>query len=213
MQKQKIYYPVNLDLNGRQCLVIGGGKVASRKVKALLDFGADVTVLSPVVDKSIDVYRRSARFSVIKDKYHRKYLKNVFLIVAATDDPLVNTQVACHAAQKNTLINVVDVPELCNFIVPSIVRRGPLVMGISTSGHSPMFAQKLRHKCGPCVNQYGLFITMLGQARATVKARFVTMSARKAIYRKILVSPVLGLLKKGQVDKAKALMQRIIAKG
>ncbi len=213
MIKQKIYYPVNLDLNGKQCLVIGGGQVASRKVKALLDFGAEVTVLSPAVDKAMDVLRRSKRFKVINGKYHKKYLKDVFLVIAATDDPKVNTLVACHTAQKNILVNVVDVPELCNFIVPSIVRRGPLVMGISTSGHSPMFAQKLRHKCGPCVNQYGLFIKMLGQARGTVKARFATMKARKAIYRKILASPVLGLLKKNQVNKAKELMQRIIAKG
>jgi len=209
--RQKAYYPINLNLEGRKCLVVGGGDVAERKVRTLLSFGAVVTVVSPEIKKSLAAYVRSGKVRHIERGYQKNDLKGAFVVIAATNDPSVNALVARHAASQNTLVNVVDVPKLCNFIVPSVVRRGSLTIGISTGGQSPMFAQMWRKKCEKCLTPaHTAFLRMLGSIRKEVRDRYVTMPRCKAVYRKILKSPVLSLLQKNKPREARLLLRKII---
>ncbi|MBF0593623.1 MAG: bifunctional precorrin-2 dehydrogenase/sirohydrochlorin ferrochelatase [Candidatus Omnitrophica bacterium] len=209
--KQKAYYPINVDLKDRQCLVVGGGEIAERKVASLLECDAMVTVVSPDVTKKLAALASKGKISHIKQKYQDKYIKNVFLVIAATDDQTVNTLIARHAGKRNILLNVVDVPELCNFIVPSVIRQGPMVMGISTSGHSPVFAQKFREKCEKCVTPaVGAFVKMMGNSRKEVKGCCDSIPKRKDVYLEMINSPILSLLEQGKIREARQTMHSII---
>ncbi len=210
----KNFFPINLDLQGRKCLVVGGGDVAEHKARSLLECGAAVIVVSPEIKKKMGVLIKSGKACYIKQKYQEKHLKGVFLVIAATDDESVNTLIARHAGDRGMLVNVVDAPSLCNFIVPAVIRRGPLVMGISTSGHSPMFAQKMRAKCAKCATPaLGSFIKMMGTSRKEVKACCDTISKRKVMYLEMINSPMLSLLEQGKVREARQTLHNILKKG
>lgn len=212
--KQQLYYPVNLDIQGRKCLVVGGGNIAEHKARSLLECGAAVKVVSPVLGKRMAGLVQKKKVSYIKQKYQEKDLKGVFLVIAATNDLAVNTLVARHAKDRNILVNVVDIPRLCSFIIPSVIRRGPLVMGISTSGHSPMFAREMRKKCEQCFTPaLGSFIRMMGEARKEVKDSCDSISVRKAKYLEMINSPMLSLLEKGKVREARQTLHNILEKG
>lgn len=137
-----IYYPAFINLEGKKCVVIGGGKVALRKINSLLNAGASVTVISPEVIPGIEKYASSGLIRFIRRAYRKGDLKNAFLVIAATSSKEVHRRIAGDV--KSCLLNVVDEPELCNFIVPSVVRRGPLTIVISTSGASPAMAKAIR---------------------------------------------------------------------
>jgi len=140
--KTPIYYPIFLDLRGKRSVVIGGGKVAERKVLGLLEAGASVVVVSPELTKRLKREKEKGRITHIPSRYKRQYLKGASLIIAATDCTEENKKISLDAG--TIPVNVVDTPELCSFIVPSIVRRGPLTIAISTSGSSPALAKEIR---------------------------------------------------------------------
>lgn len=211
--RQKSFYPINVDLTQRRCLVVGGGDIAGHKAIALLECGANVTVVSPETGKKMAALIKSGKVSFLKRKYQQKDLKGVFLVIAATDDEVVNTLIARHAEKKGLLLNVVDVPHLCNFIVPSVIRRGPLVMAISTSGHSPLYASKMREKCEKCATPaLGSFIKMMGDSRKDVKACCDSIPKRKAVYLEMINSPMLSLLEQGKVREARQTLWNILEK-
>jgi len=138
------YYPVFLDIKGKRCLVAGGGRVAERKVLSLLDAGAGVTVISPNLTKRLSSYKEKGFIRHLKRNYRKGDLKGAFLAISATDSEYINAKIAGEADNLNIPINVVDKPALCSFIVPSMVRRGPLLIAISTSGVSPALARSIR---------------------------------------------------------------------
>lgn len=127
-----------------RCLIVGGGRVAERKCSALIRRGAIVTVVSPLLSKRLERYKECGLITHRKRGYRRGDMKSVFVVIAATDSEETNRKVAGDAAAGNKLVNVVDNPTLCNFIVPSIVRRGLLTIAISTGGASPAFAKAVR---------------------------------------------------------------------
>ena len=137
----KVYYPVFLNLKGKKALLLWGGKVAERKILALLKTDADVTVISPEITKKIEKEKLKGRIKHIRRQYRKGDLKNAFLVIAATDSPDVNEQVSKDAP---CLVNVVDTPHLCNFIVPSVIKRDPLTIAVSTSGISPALSRSIR---------------------------------------------------------------------
>ncbi|PYY22100.1 MAG: siroheme synthase [Acidobacteria bacterium] len=140
-------FPIFLKLDGRRCLVIGGGQVGTQKIAGLLDAGAQVTI----VDPSPAVATREF-FGNRVTWYTRKYvpgdLDGVYLVIAATSDPEVNQQIYGEAQQRGILANVVDVPPLCDFYYPAVVRRGSLVVAVSSQGESPQLAQRVRDEIG-----------------------------------------------------------------
>ncbi len=207
----KVYYPVNLDLNGKRCLVVGGGAVAARKALTLMAFGGVVTVISPTLDPLLRCQVKSGKISYIAGKYHQKFMAGAAVVIAATDDPAVNQMVFTHAVRRNILVNVVDVPELCTFIVPAIVRRGPLVLGISTSGQSPMFAQQQKKMCEACrTPRHGDFVRMMGSVRARIKRQYATIPERKAVHAKLMDSNILDLVLAGKAVAARKVLLSIL---
>ena len=153
------YYPVFLNLNGKKAVVVGGGRVAERKVLSLLSAGADITVISPSLTGRLKRALSGGRIRHLARVYRKNDLKGAFLVIAATDSPETNRRVSVDAP---SLVNVVDVPAECNFITPSVVRRGPLLLAISTSGTSPALAKTLREELqksyGPELSEYLKFL-------------------------------------------------------
>jgi precorrin-2 dehydrogenase/sirohydrochlorin ferrochelatase len=137
----KVYYPIFLNLKNKVVVIIGGGKVAERKALTLLKTGADLTVISPVLTKKLEREKVKGRIKHIRRQYRKGDLKSAFLVIAATDFPVTNEQVSKDAP---CLVNVVDTPHLCNFIVPSVIKRNPLTIAVSTSSISPALSRSIR---------------------------------------------------------------------
>ncbi len=135
------YYPIFLNLNKKKVVVCGGGKVAKRKIISLIKTGANITVISPEISKGLEKEIEKGKIKHIKRQYRKGDLKKAFLVIVATDSRVINEQISKDAA---CLVNVVDTPSLCNFIVPSVIRRPPLTIAISTSGISPALSKSIR---------------------------------------------------------------------
>lgn len=205
------YYPLNVDLNGRKCVVIGGGAVAERKVEMLREFGAVVVVISPELAPSLKSLAANEQIVYIPGAYRPGMLDGAFLVIAATDDNDTNRVVSADAQEKNIPVNVVDDPDLCTFFVPAVVKRGDLTISVSTSGKSPALARRIREKLetdfGP---EYGELADLMGELRNEVKARYENPTDRHSAYQRILNSSVLGLLAQGKRDEAKARARKCI---
>lgn len=153
------YYPVFLDLSGRKAVIVGGGKVAERKVLALLNASADITVISPSLTGRLLKERSHKTIRHIARGFEQNDLKGAFLVIAATDSSEINREVARKAPG---LVNVVDVPQECNFIAPSVITRGDLTIAVSTGGVSPALAKTVRRELekiyGPEISAYLKFL-------------------------------------------------------
>jgi len=160
----KVYYPAFLNLKGKTAVVIGGGKVAERKVVGLLKAGSDVKVISPYLTKRIEKEKQRGRIKHIPRQYRKDDLKNAFLVIAATDSPTINDRVSEDAP---SLVNVVDIPDLCNFIVPSVMNRGPLNIAVSTSGVSPALSRSIRKELEKLyVPEFNNYLKLLKKIRS-----------------------------------------------
>jgi len=174
------YYPVFLNTQGRKAVVVGGGRVAERKALSLLKAGADVTVVSPSLTRRLLKEKSAGTIRHIPRTYRKSDLKGAFLVISATDSPETNRDVAGNAP---SLVNVVDVPSECNFIAPSVVKRGPLFIAISSSGVSPALSKTIRMELeklyGPEFSEYLRFIkkirarAMSGTMKKSVRERFL----------------------------------------
>ncbi len=140
------YYPVFLNVAGRKCVVIGGGKVAERKCSSLLRAGATVKVVSPEITRTLKRYTEQGLLNHVRRHYRKGDIRHAFAVIVATNSEKTNRQVAGDAARCGVLLNVVDNPRLCNFIAPSVMKRGPLTVAISTGGVSPAMARTIRRE-------------------------------------------------------------------
>ena len=156
------YYPAFLNLHGEKAVVVGGGSIAERKILSLLKAGAAVTVVSPAITARLRKEKEKKSLTHIARSYREGDLRGSFLVIAATDSPSVNTQVAADAP---SLVNVVDVPKECSFIAPSVIKRGPLTIAISTGGISPAFSKTIRQELekiyGPEIGEYLKFVSSI----------------------------------------------------
>lgn len=200
------YYPVSLNIRGRKCVVVGGGEVALRKVKVLLEHGADVEVISPDLCPELAQLFESRKISVCNHTYKTGNLAGVFLAIAATDDAVINRQVAAEARSRAILVNVVDDAENSDFIVPSYLRRDSLTIAVSTSGQSPALARKIRTRLEKEItNQYGILTHLIGEVRARLKQEGIKIEDDR--WQEALdIDLLLELLKKGESEKAKAIL-------
>ena len=180
------FYPVFLDMKYKKCLVVGGGRVAARKVKSLLDCGADVTVVSPVLTAELKEMAAAETIEYLQEPYNRKQLEGKFLVIVATDEQEINRMIAADCFACNVLVNVVDIPHLCNFYVPSLVSRGPLSIAISTEGKSPAYARLLREELEQSIGETdGRFVEYLGKLRPLIMEQVPDPRKRKALYREM----------------------------
>jgi len=181
------YYQVCLQVEGRPCLVVGGGRVASRKARGLLESGARVTVVSPELSEELRALADSGAISWQARGYKAGEAAGYFLVMAATDDQAVQKMVYADAEQANTLVNVADVPERCNFILPALVRRGGLTIAVSTSGNSPALAKKMRRQLE---NQFGweyeTLCAVMGVLRPVVLARGNSQQENEDVFNRLL---------------------------
>jgi precorrin-2 dehydrogenase / sirohydrochlorin ferrochelatase len=200
----KPYYPVFLDLVGRLCIVIGGGSVAERKAKTLSSYGADLVVIAPEVTEGLLDLQEEGALTIEQRGYVRGDLEGAFVVVCATDSEEINRAVHSEATERNCLVNVVDVPELCNFIVPSIVRRGGLQIAISTGGAAPVVAKRLRKRFQTEFGEeWGEYVSLLGEVRAIVMSRVPGGEPeRKPIYERIADSDLLERMQRGERPSA-----------
>lgn len=204
-------YPVFLDVRERKCVVVGGGEIAARKAEALLDSGAAVTVISPEFCQDLEEHASTGRISCIRAPYCEDALDGAFVAVAATDDMAVNTRVNRDCRARNIIVNVVDVPELCDFHVPSIIRSGDITVAIGTGGKSPALSRRLRlmlqDKIGP---EYGQLLDILGSLRDTVKEKVPGQKRRHALWLKLIDSGILDELRAGRVQSAEQMAKHIV---
>lgn len=187
------YYPVCLRVAGRRCLVIGGGRVAERKVIGLLAAGASVVVISPLLTERLQGLQEEGRLAWQPRGYQVGDVVGFFLVMAATDDCLVQDQVQREAEEHHILLNVADVPAKCNFILPAVVKRDPLSIAISTSGKSPALAKSLRRHLERLIGpDYQLVAEIMGLLRPLVMAWGLPQRQNEAIFQGLVDGDILG---------------------
>lgn len=197
------FYPVNLRLEGRECLVIGGGAVAERKVKALLAARGRVTVMSPILSSPLAALASDGSIGHIAAAYQPGAIQVFFIVICATDDAAVNRQAAEEARSKGALVNVADAPELGDFIVPAHLARGDLLITVSTGGKSPALARRFREELESRYGQeYGAYLEMLSRLREEMKERLTTAEERNDFWREALSGEILALLAAGNIQEA-----------
>jgi len=208
------YYPVFLDINTRKCLVIGGGAVGTRKVLSLLECGAMVTVVSPVATENLQVLASQGVIILKKRTYRPSDMEGKFLVFGATDNEVLNRQINQNAEQSNTLCNIADRPEVCNFILPATVKRDDLVIAISTSGKSPAFAKQLRKQLelqfGP---EYAAFLKLMGGIRSLLLKEKHAPEEHKPIFNRIIESNIIDLIRAGKKEEIDTLLRDILGDG
>ncbi len=208
------YYPAFLDIQGRACLVVGGGGVATRKVDTLLECGAAVTVVSLEVSKAIQALADSKRLKLYARAYNADDLQGQFLVIGATNDEALNRQVSVDAEARNLLCNIADRPSVCNFILPSIIQRGDLVLAISTSGKSPAFAKNLRQDLeGQFGEAYAILLELMGAIRSRLLKQAHAPEEHKPLFNKIIHSDILSLIENRQTDQIDQLLVNVLGPG
>lgn len=208
------YYPIFLDINDKPCIVVGGGSVAERKVASLLNAGAKVLVISPKLTPALKRLAGKKQISYCPNPYKTGDLKGFFLAYSATNNPLVNKAVFKDAKKQGILLNVVDVPELCNFIVPSVVERGDLLIAISTSGKSPAMAKKIREQLEKKFGmEYAVFLDIMGKVREKVLTESKESDKNKALFTKLLNSPMLEWIRKGKKQEINKFLKKVLGNG
>ena len=208
MEKEHYPYSVSLDLKGMPCLVVGGGGVALRKIQSLLSSGANVTVVSPEVVPEIETFKG---IDIIRREFQPEDLDGKFLVISATNNRPVNESVAGEARQRNMLVNVVDVPDLCNFFVNSQVRRGDLAISISTSGASPALAKRIRKELEEQYgDEYSRLLSLMREYRPVIIGKVPDPERRKAIFERIDAEHLETIVREQGEEVAREKIEAII---
>jgi precorrin-2 dehydrogenase/sirohydrochlorin ferrochelatase len=209
------YYPVFLNLRNKKCVVIGGGRVAERKTRQLLQAGADITLISPGLTPGLDKLVLADRVRHKRRSYRNGDTKNAYLVIAATSSEHLNGAIANNAPG---LANAVDMPDFCSFIMPSVLRKGPLTIAVSSSGISPALSKTLRKDLEACIPAtLPAYLAYLKKIRPKImKALPRTtgeITAKRSHLLKELGSPrILTILKQKGLASAKKYVEAIIQK-
>ena len=208
------YYPIHLDIKNRNCLIVGGGAVGTRKVNTLLECGAHVTVISPDPTPHLTQLASKGSITLKKRAYRSDDLAGMFLVIGATDDETLNLQISEDAERAQILCNIADRPEVCNFILPSIVRQGDLVITISTSGKSPALAKHLRQKLETQFGrEYADFLALMGAIRQKLLSQAHEPEAHKALFNQLIDSDLIQLMQAGKTKEINSILYKILGKG
>jgi precorrin-2 dehydrogenase/sirohydrochlorin ferrochelatase len=208
------YYPINVDIQNRNCLVVGGGGVGTRKVMTLLKCGAKVTVVSPVISESLQDLEKSASLTLKARPYRTADIEGMFLVIGATDNEPLNRQISSDAESRNTLCNIADRPAVCNFILPSIVQRDDLIITISTSGKSPALAKKLRKTLeSQFGEEYGDFLQLLGAIRRKLLSQAHEPEVHKPLFEQLINSDLIAMIQEDKIRDIDALLFKILGEG
>jgi siroheme synthase-like protein len=197
------YYPVFLDMAARRAVVIGGGAVAERKVEGLLDAGARVTVISPALSDGLESLRREGAIEHVPREYRPGDLHGFELAFAATDDGRVNAVVAREAAQGGGWVNAADDPEHCDFILPSVLRRGELVVAVGSGARSPALARAVRKELEEYLTpDYATLAQLVTDVRRELRSRHASPGAER--WSDALNGELRRLIAEGKLDQARS---------
>lgn len=206
MKKSPSYYPLYLNIADRKCIVVGGGQVALRKVKTLLEYSARVEVISPDLCASLTKLAEAGEINTVNREYQYGDLKDSRIVIAATDDSDVNLKVVKEARDRGIFINVVDCAEQSDFILPSYLRRGDITIAVSTSGRSPALARKIRTRLERDFgNEYESLAVLINEVRMEIRQQSIKVNSedwQKALDMDLLTA----LLKQGKREQAKAIL-------
>ncbi|SEN25622.1 precorrin-2 dehydrogenase / sirohydrochlorin ferrochelatase [Mesobacillus persicus] len=203
-------YPAMIRLTGKKVTVIGGGKVAERKIDSLLQAGGSVVVVSPDVTEPIKQWAKDMQLTWISKDFEPRDVNDAFLVIAATNQRDVNEKVF-QAVNEYQLINIVDHPEKSNFIVPSTFRQGHLTIAISTSGASPGLAKKIKRDLANQYDaSYGNYLDFLKSCREVVKQQVKNPEDRKRIFEQLLTDDFLKLTQLGEFEEREKLFMKLL---
>ncbi|HEX9385472.1 MAG TPA: bifunctional precorrin-2 dehydrogenase/sirohydrochlorin ferrochelatase [Anaerolineales bacterium] len=205
------YYPVYIQLREQPCVVIGGGKIAEGKVDGLLAAQAQVTVISPTLTLRLHDLAEQGQIVYLARTYQPGDLTGAFMVICSTDNAEINHQVWQEATSNHQLVNVVDDTPRCNFIAPSILRKGDLTIAISTSGKAPALAvrlkERLQREIGP---EYGRFLELAGDLREPLAQHIPDFETRKALWYELVDSEILDVLARGDETSAREIISRVV---
>lgn len=209
----KRYYPAFVDIEAQPCLVVGGGAIAAEKAGSLLDCGGVVTVISPDLTDELRDHADRGALRWFARLYEPGDVRGFRLVISATDSTEVNERVYRDAEAEGIMVNVVDVPALCRYIVPSIVRQGDLCIAISTGGKSPALAKKIRGQVeGSYGPEYADLLDLLGAYRPRMKAAYPDETETRArLWTSLVESDLLDLLRAGRADEARDRVESCIS--
>lgn len=208
------YYPVYLDMRGRNALVIGGGAVGSRKAETLLRAGARVTLVSPQVTETIRSLADAGRLTWHARCYQSSDVADMFLVFSATDDADLNRRIEEDAAEQHALCNFADRPDRGHFILPSIIERGDLLVSISTSGKSPALARRLRQDMEAYFGEaYAPFLRLMGAVRERLLEREHAPDDHRKAFGQLIDGGLLALVEAGDKDGINRLLQSVLGDG
>jgi len=209
--KPKAYYPLFADLNGRRCVVVGGGVVAQRKVTTLLAYGAQITIVSPTVTRRLARYVAQRKIRYAARRFRPSDLAGAWLVYAATDDEAINELVSRSATTRRIFTNVVDQKPLCSFIAPAIARRGELTIAVSTGGASPSLAKQLRTDLARQLGtEYARMLRVLRNLRGLAKRRLPRYADRKRYFDRLVRGRVFHLVRQGRTAAARHEALRLL---
>jgi len=202
------YYPACLDISNRKCVVVGGGDVAERKVMRLLECGAKVVLVGKTMTAQLRMMRDEGTIEHVSDDYREKYIEGAFLVIGATDRDDVNDTIFRDSSGRGILVNVVDDPARCTFIVPAVFQREDLLVAVSTGGKSPALARRLRESMekhyGP---EYGALLDIMGDLRERILARGGPSTDNRELFESVLDSDILSCIREGRWDRVREIIK------
>ncbi len=203
------FLPIFFNLKGKHCLCVGGGEVAARKVALLLEAGAEVTVIAPELGTTMRQFSDTGKIAYLNQAFRLDMLDNCALAFAATNDEAMNRQVSDAAKERGIPVNVVDRPDLCTFIMPSIIDRSPVIVAVSTSGASPVLARLIRARLETLIPAgYGRLAKLMASFRDKVKQRFKHPPLRRRFWEEILQGPIAEQVFSGQEEAARRALRK-----
>jgi precorrin-2 dehydrogenase/sirohydrochlorin ferrochelatase len=205
------YYPIFVDLKDKKVVVVGGGNVAQRKIDTLLQCGADVYIISRELSPELQKRLEEGKIKLLGRRFSKGYLQDAFLIIASTDDSKLNRRVSSVARDMGILVNVVDLPADSNFIVPSVVKRGDLLIAISTSGKSPAMAKRIREGLsGQFGTEYKDFLLLMGRLRKEILSKCLSQEDNSRIFHELVDSTILESIRRKDWKEIASNLERIL---
>jgi len=200
------YFPVFIDIRGKRCVVIGGGKVALRKTKALLECGAEITLVSPALNPELNKLIKKRRIEHISRKYEPEDLKDAFIIMAATDSAETNLKIALEARNQRIFVNIANNLDQSDFIIPSSFRRGDLTIAVSTAGRSPALTKKIRTRLEKIFGEeYVSLLSLVKEVRSELKQKGISISAE--VWQEALdLDLLINLIQSGKQKEIKSFL-------
>ena len=209
MKKKYPYYPVYLDIEERNVLIIGGGNVCARKAETMMKYGAHVTIVSPEFTDEIEGWATQGVLELRRKPYEEPDLDGASIVIASTDDPCINARIARDCRRRKIPVNVVVVTHLCEFIVPAIVESRSIQIAVSTGGKSPALARTLKEDLQKFVGpEYDEVNQVLGSLRSAAKKTLPTDIDRKRFFDSIIAKGILEMLREGRRNDAYTTIAR-----